>query len=129
MRVSPGLRLVGGFQLGEVPMSSARFRAHSLSPGVNPSSRVGAETTKPYTVGLILLNSSLKLVYCNAEAQRIFTYPNGPETLKWPTPALAGLVRLIAGNRREGNDTPTSSFYVSGRRRYVCRSFALKTDA
>jgi hypothetical protein len=110
-------------------MSSAQFRARSLSLDVNACSRATTKMTKPYKVGLILLNSSLKLVYCNAEAQRIFTYPNGLETMKDPSPELAGLVRLIVGNRRESNDTFNSLFFVSGRRRYVCRSFALKTDS
>src|SRR5437016_1674924 len=46
--------------------------------GINWGGRIRVKVLNPAMVGLILLDSSLKAVYCNSEALRIFAYPNQP---------------------------------------------------
>lgn len=62
------------------------------------------------TAGLILLNGQNRVVYQNPEALRILAYPDATK----PRPFL--LPRLLRSSSGE---------FVSGRRRYLSRSFAL----
>jgi DNA-binding NarL/FixJ family response regulator len=76
-------------------------------------------------VGLVLLDSSLKPVFYNAEALNIVGYPNKPKTLDT---ACSQSIRSLAG-RSSGVDLPMTRHFVSGRRRYVCRAFRLEPAA
>src|SRR5690242_18854469 len=87
----------------------------------------GAKGTVTATVGLILLDSFLKPVYCNSEAFRILVYPNQPP--KEPNTQFLESVRSIVGENPGANDLPITTYFVSGKRRYVCRTFVLEAES
>jgi DNA-binding CsgD family transcriptional regulator len=74
-------------------------------------------------VGFLLLDSSLKPVFYNAEALTILGYPNKPT--RAPDIALWRSVRSLAVALQDG-DVQTTTLFVSGRRRYVCRAIGLE---
>ncbi len=79
-------------------------------------------------VGLILLDSSLKPTYCNSEAFTIFAYPNQPA--KTPNAEFSRSIRSIVGKKPGVDDFPTTTtHFVSGRRRYLCRTFVLEPES
>jgi len=78
-------------------------------------------------VGLILLDSSLKPVYCNSETLSIVAYPKQPP--KALNAAFSQLIRSMIGKRSGARDFPATTQFVSGRRRYLCRTFALEPES
>jgi DNA-binding CsgD family transcriptional regulator len=99
----------------------AAFR-DSIGSGVshvNSSNSSGA--------GLILLNWSLRLLYCNSEALRILTYPN--PLLESPDSQFLESIRSIVAKRPGTNGSPVTTHFMSGRRRYLCRSFVLEAES
>ena len=85
---------------------------------VNSSNSSGA--------GLILLNWSLKLLYCNSEALRILTYPN--PLLESPDSQFLESIRSIVG-KRPANGSPVTTHFMSGKRRYLCRTLVLGSES
>src|SRR5512138_807417 len=79
--------------------------------------------TVPSRVGLVLLDSSLKPIFYNAEALRIVSYPDKPA--RTPDIRFSQSIRLLV-RERPGVDAPTTTHLESGRRRYVCRAFGLE---
>jgi DNA-binding CsgD family transcriptional regulator len=81
-------------------------------------------------VGLILVDSKLKLLQFNSEAVKILAYPTVPERIKRLDVFLSDRVKsgLIAEHSAErSTETPTfSREFRSGNRRYTCRTFALE---
>ena len=71
----------------------------------------------------MLLDSSLKPVFYNAEALGILAHPNKPS--RTPDIAFSRAVRSLVEQTRKAG-VPTTTYFVSGRRRYVCRSFGLE---
>ena len=80
----------------------------------------------PAMVGLILLDSSLKPVYCNSEALRIVAYPNQPP--KAPGALFSESMGSIIGNKPDNSGCPMTTHFESGKRRYLCRTFALEQE-
>ena len=83
---------------------------------------------KPSGVGFLLLDSSLKVLYASNEAVRIFTYPGSsrPSTRD----SLVGRkVRLQLVRHLPSLGSPSLSHLRSGKRRYLCRAFALGPDS
>jgi DNA-binding CsgD family transcriptional regulator len=78
-------------------------------------------------VGLILLDASLKPIYCNSAARSILGYPaaSGPAVKI----DLSRRMRSIILGQPGINESPSTAILVSGRRRYRCRCFTLETDA
>src|SRR2546422_4692510 len=76
-----------------------------------------AKGTNAARVGLILLDSSLKTVYCNSEARSIIAYPNQPA--KAPDAEFSQSIRSIVGKKPAADDFPTTTHFLSGRRRYL----------
>lgn len=76
-------------------------------------------------VGFILLDASLRILYANSEAIRIFAYPAAPIARR----ALHGYVaNKIAAQLRSCQPSPAQPALTElslGRRRYLCRCFAL----
>jgi DNA-binding CsgD family transcriptional regulator len=103
--------------MSSVPRSSQR-----------PSARLPLGTKAPRTrntrAGLILLDSSLNPIYCNSEALRIFSYPQQPARAL--DSELSESIRSIIGTEP---DFTTAAHFVSGRRRYLCRTFVLEREA
>ena len=77
-------------------------------------------------VGLVLLDSALKSVYSNSEARRILAYPNQPP--KAPGARFSESMGSIIGNKPDISGCPMTTHFMSGKRRYVCRTFALEHD-
>ncbi len=68
-------------------------------------------------VGFLLVDSSLELVYVNAEAVQILTYPQLPIEITALDSFLSENVRLLFP---EGESSPAADV-MSGRRQYFCR--------
>ena len=80
----------------------------------------------PAMVGLILLDSALQPVYCNSEALRVIAYPNQPP--KAPGARFSESMGSIIGNKPDISVCPMTTHFMSGKRRYVCRTFALEPE-
>ena len=74
-------------------------------------------------VGLILLDSSMKVMYCNEEALSVFSYPDRPGTGKTLQTALTERIHEVFNDQALAENLPV--LFLSGRRRYICRSFSL----
>src|SRR5437867_922559 len=85
-----------------------------------------AKGTNAARVGLIVLDSSLKPIYRNSEALSIFAYPNQPA--KAPNAEFSQSIRLIVGKKPGADDFSTTTHFLSGRRRYLCRVFVLEPE-
>jgi DNA-binding CsgD family transcriptional regulator len=109
-------------------MSSAPALVGLPRPAALVSLGTRAKAVKPASVGLILLQSSLKPIYWNSEALAIFVYPNPSMKVKVPSPEFSEWIRSIAGKPRAG-DFPTTTHFMSGRRRYLCRTFLLGPES
>jgi DNA-binding CsgD family transcriptional regulator len=77
-------------------------------------------------VGLLLLDASLKPVFCNAEALRIVGYPTRPSG---PADAVIPQSIRSLAEATPQSDVPTTTQFLSGRRRYVCRAFGLQPSS
>lgn len=105
--------------LGHFPQPSARVLV-----GRNGTRARGTNTAR---VGLILLDASSKPVYCNSEARLILAYPNQPA--KTPGAEFSQSIDSMIGRKPRANDLPATTHFVSGRRRYLCRTFVLETES
>jgi DNA-binding CsgD family transcriptional regulator len=76
---------------------------------------------KAARVGLILLDRSLKPVYCNSEALKILAYPNRPT--KATSAEFARSIRSIVGKNALVDDLVKTFSLTSGNRRYLGRIF------
>ena len=77
--------------------------------------------------GLLLLDSNLNPLACNAQAAQILAFPNLPENIKRWHIFLTDRVRT---NLVEQGAAKTAQDFVrefkSGKRRYICRAFRLQ---
>ena len=78
------------------------------------------------STGFVLMTSDLKLVYANAESLRILMYPHTPESTGDFKGFLAAKIRSVLLTNGVGA-LPTE--FISGQRRYMCRTFSLHSDA
>ena len=81
------------------------------------------------TTGFLLMTSDLKLVHANAEALRILLYPHSPESAQDFKGSLAAKIRSILLANGVGAPPPLPTEFISGQRRYICRTFSLHSDA
>jgi DNA-binding CsgD family transcriptional regulator len=94
-------------------MRSARGDSTKATPAHAPST------------GFVLVDSSLRPIYANAEAVKILAYPENPRKTRFVERLLVDQVRAII-HKQQGE--PESSFrtqLTSGRRRYLCRLYSL----
>ncbi len=123
--IQPGMKFAGGkpyvfpTAIGHLPRPMTKV---SVAPNW-----ARAKGTNAATVGLILLDSSLKPVYCNSEALRLFAYPNQPPPA--PNAEFLESILSIVGKKPGTNDFPITTYFVSGKRRYLCRTFVLESEA
>jgi DNA-binding CsgD family transcriptional regulator len=75
------------------------------------------------------MTSDLKLVYANAEARHILMYPDTPESTEDFKGSLAAKIRSVVLANGVGAPSPFATEFISGRRRYMCRTFSLNSDA
>ncbi len=93
-----------------------------------------ADRTKPTaahtpSTGFVLVDASLRPIYANAEAVKIFAYPESPRKTRLVEGLLVEKIRAII--RKQQGD-PESSFHTqlsSGRRRYHCRVYPLASPS
>lgn len=77
---------------------------------------------QPSRVGVLIANSELQLLHCNAEAASILAYPKKPPHTLTQNAALPAT--LLQSNLSQAGPSSGVEF-ISGRRRYLCRSFRL----
>ena len=71
--------------------------------------------------GFLVTSQSLELIYANAAAIRILSFPR-----EWDQPAvIEGRIRSLFPAQPRATDAPAEAPFVSGRRTYVCRPFLL----
>jgi DNA-binding CsgD family transcriptional regulator len=87
---------------------------------------IRVKVSNPAMVGLILLDSSFKPVYCNSEALRILAYPNQPP--KAPGARFSESMDSIIGAKPDSSSYPMTTHFMSGKRRYLCRTFVLENE-
>jgi hypothetical protein len=75
-----------------------------------------------------LLDSGNRPVYANAEAIRVFVYPENPAETKSAGSYLAERIQTLALNGQDRTQLPAARDFISGRRRYLCRFFVLESD-
>jgi DNA-binding CsgD family transcriptional regulator len=93
-----------------------------------PPALLRAKTATSARVGLVLLDSSLHPMYCNSEAISIFAYPGEPRKVKLSSAEFYEQIRSIIPRMPSSDQFPLTAFFVSGRRRYVCRSFLSESE-
>jgi len=81
----------------------------------------------PGKIGLVLLDSALKPVYFNSEALRILSYPHQRAAASYAE--ISHTVSSILARKPAVEHLPVTTPFTSGRRRYVCRAFALEAES
>lgn len=79
------------------------------------------QQTADSSPGVVLLDSRMRPLYANTEAVRLLAYPKGPETIKSLSALFMEKIRA-SGTKSQ---PPPDRVFVSGRRHYWCRFFAL----
>ncbi len=77
------------------------------------------------SAGVVLMDSSSRPLYANAEALRILSYPEIQEKTESIEKLVVEKVRSVLSKRHNGAQSSSIAEFTSGRRRYVCRFFAL----
>jgi len=86
------------------------------------------ETAKSDSSGLLLLDTSLRLLYVNDEAVSILSYPQAPGGNGHGAYFLKQRIDSLLPQRNGSSDPRFSDELVSGRRHYQVRVFALKSN-
>jgi DNA-binding CsgD family transcriptional regulator len=77
---------------------------------------------------MLLLNASLMPLYVNREAVDILTYPENPRSRKSLEDFLMEKIPSVLQLQSSSSQVGLVSEFVSGRRRYSCRVFALNSS-
>jgi DNA-binding CsgD family transcriptional regulator len=101
------------------------YQQRTVSIFPTPTKEKEPASANRIRVGLILLDASLKPIYCNSEARTILTYPNTSGAIKMD---LSQRIRSIIPTQPGIDDSPTTTHFMSGRRRYLCRTFPLEAQ-
>ncbi len=83
---------------------------------------------KRSTPGFILTESSLKPVYANTEAIRILAYPQNPSQIGSIDNFLTEKMQSVLMAHLDPSGPAFVTEFSSGKRRYVCRAFALNSN-
>lgn len=97
-------------------------------PTENPNSVWGGKTRVTPTsssTGFLLIDSSQKPLYANAEAIRILTFPADPRETKPSETFLAEKVRSMFFRAGQLPESDSFTEFMSGKRRYLCRAIYL----
>src|SRR5436853_4032333 len=74
-----------------------------------------AKAANSARVGLVLLDSSLKPMYCNSEAISIFAYPSEPGKVKLTSAEFSEQIRSIVRQMPAADEFPITTYFLSGR--------------
>jgi len=99
----------------------------SLHSHFRGAAEANAHMKQESSAGL-LLDSGNRPVYADAEAIRVFVYPENPVEIKSAGSYLAERVQTLAFNGQDQTQLPAARDFISGRRRYLCRFFVLESD-
>jgi DNA-binding CsgD family transcriptional regulator len=86
-------------------------------------------TIQPVDAGFVLIDSSLRPIYVNAQAVRILSYPLNPQEAKSLDQVLATKMKYLTATAGFSSWFPFQREFVSGRRRYISRSFVVSSYA
>jgi DNA-binding CsgD family transcriptional regulator len=104
------------------PQGAERFGGYEMPRNDNLFLR------KPSAGGMLLLNASLMPLHVNREAVDILTYPENPRSIKSLEDFLIEKIRSVLQLQSLSSQFGFVSEFVSGRRRYSCRVFALSSN-
>lgn len=79
--------------------------------------------------GLLVIDSANRPVYADAEAIRVLAYPEDPDKIKSSGSYLAEKIRSVVLDGEGTTRLSAAVDFVSGRRRYRCRSFVLESSS
>jgi DNA-binding CsgD family transcriptional regulator len=85
----------------------------------------GGDFRAPGTTGVILVDGTGKPVYYNKEAVAVLAYPKRGRSRASLSESLPSEIRLLLPRAWTLNHSLQEAGLTSGRRRYVCRAFAL----
>src|SRR5438093_10966486 len=112
--------------MSSVPVIDGNVRqAQKVTAVQAPKSRAGNSSQ----FGLLLLDSSLRPVYFNSAAISIVAYPKESASAKVSGCEFHDLIRQMTQIGAKGDDGSSITFFVSGRRHYVCRWFMLEAQS
>ena len=77
------------------------------------------------SAGFLLMDSSSRPIYANAEALRILSYPEIQQKTESIEELVIEKVRSVLSERPNGAQSSSIAEFISGRRHYACRFFAL----
>ncbi len=106
--------------------------AHTMATSSAPINDSKANKILPpvaAATGFVLMDSSLSPVSFNAEAVQILSYPEKPGALTRLDAFLADNIRARLLNREPSHPSLFVAEFKSGKRRYLCRAFALNPHA
>jgi DNA-binding NarL/FixJ family response regulator len=81
------------------------------------------------SAGLILVDDSSRPVYYNSEAVRVFAYPARVKNLNKLTNFLPNEIQSLLRPQGNHDHSTRTAEFISGRRHYVCRVFALSHNS
>ena len=87
------------------------------------------ESPPKTAAGFLLMDSSLRPVSFNAEAIEILSYPDKHRSLTHSDGLLAAKIRSSLVSRQARGESPFVTEFRSGRRRYFCRAFFVRSCA
>ncbi len=97
--------------------------AGEKEPSLGIAGLADGAVTQRTAVGFLLIDSSRRLMYANAEAARILLYPAKPEDDSSLEPLLGNKIRAMLPQSNGVPQTDFQTVFLSGRRRYLCRAF------
>ncbi len=80
------------------------------------------------SVGFVLMDSALNLIWSNFEATQILSYPDKLTNLRRQELHVTRRIRATLMNRPALGDSPFVTEFRSGRRRYFCRAFLVDSQ-
>ncbi len=107
-------------------MRSSRRANKVKQVGKGDSTEADSSTTrllKKSDTGFLLLNTVLKPLYVNPQAEEILFHPEGPTKTKDFADQLASKIRTIVASGGPSGRMSVCKEFLSGRRHYVCRFF------
>lgn len=108
--------------------SSASLKGISANQSNTPLTKSKLPPLTP-AAGFLLLDSSRRLLWFNAEALQILSFPEKLANIRSPEVFLAAKIGLSLTSRQASGGSPFVTEFRSGRRRYLCRAFRVDTRA
>ena len=106
----------------------ASVKKTSVAQAVQSVRKKGEDAHKTAS-GFLLMDSSLRPAWCNAEAIRILSYPDKLANLTHSDALLTARIQSSLVSRQGPVESPFVTEFRSGRRRYFCRAFFVRSCA